>query len=156
VALNWGAVAAHQRIGNYWHMLPEYKQARKAIWDAINPHSSRRRIDEAFPKELRRSTNQTEMKIEFHCGSIWQVVGSDNFNSLIGSPPVGIVYSEWAVADPRSHGFLRPILAENKGWALFIYTSRGYNHGFSTYESERQPELVRGTSDCRRNAGIQP
>lgn len=137
IALHHTAKAAHKRKGNYWHMLPEYKQARKAIWDAINPHTGRKRIDEAFPVELRKSTNQVEMKIEFHCGSIWQVVGSDNFNSLIGSPPVGIVYSEWAVADPRAHGFLRPILAENGGWSLFIYTSRGYNHGFSTYESAR-------------------
>ena len=118
-------------------MLPEAAQARKAIWDAINPHTGRKRIDEAFPHELRRRTVDNEMKIEFHAGSIWQVVGSDNFNSLIGSPPVGVVYSEWAVADPRAHGFLRPILAENGGWALFIYTSRGYNHGFSTYEAAR-------------------
>lgn len=137
VALHHSCKAAHKRRGNYWHMLPEYKQARKAIWDAINPHTGRKRVDEAFPLELRKSTNQVEMKIEFHCGSIWQVVGSDNFNSLIGSPPVGIVYSEWAVADPRAHGFLRPILAENGGWSLFIYTSRGYNHGFSTYEAAR-------------------
>lgn len=137
IALQRAAIAAHERRGNYWHMLPEYNQARKAIWDAINPHTGQRRIDEAFPKELRASTNQVDMKIEFKCGSIWQVVGSDNFNSLIGSPPIGIVYSEWAVADPRAHGFLRPILAENGGWSLFIYTSRGYNHGFSTYDAAR-------------------
>lgn len=138
IALHHTAKAAHRRAGNYWHMLPEASQARKAIWDAINPHSGRKRIDEAFPHELRRKTVDNEMKIEFHWGSIWQVVGSDNFNSLIGSPPVGVVYSEWAVADPRSHGFLRPILAENGGWSLFIYTSRGYNHGFSTYEAARK------------------
>ena len=28
-------------------MLPEAAQARKAIWEAVNPHSGRRRIDEA-------------------------------------------------------------------------------------------------------------
>jgi phage terminase large subunit len=137
VALHRTVIAAHERVGNYWHMLPQAKQARKAIWDAVNPHTGRRRIDEAFPLELRRSTNNTEMKIDLKCGSVWQVVGSDNFNSLIGSPPVGIVYSEWSVADPRAHGYLRPILAENGGWALFIYTTRGYNHGFTTYESAR-------------------
>lgn len=119
-------------------MLPEYAQARKAIWDAINPHSGKRRIDEAFPLPLRKSTNNQEMKIEFKNGSIWQVVGSDNFNSLIGSPPVGIVYSEWAVADPMAHAYLSPILAENNGWAVFIYTARGYNHGYSTYQSARK------------------
>lgn len=138
IALHHTCKAAHKRVGNYWHMLPEYKQARKAIWDAINPHTGRKRIDEAFPMELRRRTlDWPEMKIEFHCGSTWQVVGSDTFNSLMGSPPVGIVYSEWALADPRAHGFLRPILAENGGWSLFIYTSRGYNHGFATYEAAK-------------------
>lgn len=137
VALHRTAIAAHERVANYWHMLPEYKQARKAIWEAINPHSGKRRIDEAFPVEIRKSTNQTEMKIEFKSGSIWQVVGSDNFNSLIGSPPAGIVYSEWSVANPMAHAYLSPILAENNGWALFIYTARGYNHGHSTYEGAK-------------------
>lgn len=138
IALHHTAKAAHTRIGNYWHMLPEYKQAKKAIWDAINPHTGRKRIDEAFPLELRKRTlDWPEMRIEFKVGSTWQVVGSDTFNSLMGSPPVGIVYSEWALADPRAHGFLRPILAENGGWSLFIYTSRGYNHGFSTFEAAK-------------------
>lgn len=137
VALRWEAVSAHKRVGTYWHMLPEYSHARKAIWDAINPHSAKRRIDEAFPPEIRAVTRDHEMFIKFKNGSTWQVVGSDNFNSLIGSPPVGITYSEWAVADPRAHAFLRPILAENGGWALFIYTPRGYNHGYTTYEGAR-------------------
>jgi len=137
IALHHTAIAAHERVANYWHMLPEYSQARKAIWDAINPHTGRRRIDEAFPLELRKNTNNHEMKIEFKVGSIWQVVGSDNFNSLIGSPPVGVVYSEWSVANPMAHAYLSPILAENNGTALFIYTARGYNHGFSTYEGAR-------------------
>ena len=42
-------VAAHRKIATYWHMLPEATQARKAIWDAINPKTGKRRIDEAFP-----------------------------------------------------------------------------------------------------------
>jgi phage terminase large subunit len=138
VALHHTCKALHRRRGNYWHMLPEYSQARKAIWDAINPHSGMRRIDEAFPLALRKSTNNHEMKIEFHNGSIWQVVGSDNFNSLIGSPPVGIVYSEWSVANPMAHAYLAPILAENGGWVLFIYTARGYNHGHSTFKGAKE------------------
>jgi hypothetical protein len=31
VALHWAAVSAIQRPGTYWHGLPEYAQARKAI-----------------------------------------------------------------------------------------------------------------------------
>lgn len=142
MALHWTAISAHKRIGNYWHMLPQYSQARKAIWDAINPHTGKRRIDEAFPVELRKSTNNHEMKIEFLCGSIWQVVGSDNFNSLIGSPPIGVVFSEWSVADPMAYAYLSPILAENNGWAVFIYTARGYNHGYSTYQGAREDDTA--------------
>jgi hypothetical protein len=118
-------------------MLPEATQARKAIWEAINPHTGRRRIDEAFPKELRKSTRENEMFIRFG-ESTWQVVGSDNFNSLVGSPPVGIVYSEWPLANPSAAAYLRPILAENDGWELFIYTPRGRNHGLTTYEHAKK------------------
>jgi len=129
VALHWTAVAAHEKVGTYWHMLPEAAQARKAIWEAVNPHTGKRRIDEAFPSSLRASTRENEMFIRFKNGSTWQVVGSDNFNSLVGSPPVGLVFSEYAIANPAAWSYLRPILLENGGWALFIYTSRGNNHG---------------------------
>lgn len=128
VALHWANVAAHQRPATYWHMLPEAAQARKAIWQAINPHSGLRRIDEVFPKEIRENTNETEMFIRFKSGSTWQVVGSDNFNSLVGSPPAGVVGSEWALANPLAWAYLRPILAENNGWSVFISTPRGRNH----------------------------
>lgn len=134
-ALHRTAVDAHQRVATYWHMLPEYGQARKAIWEAVNPHSGLRRIDEAFPPELRESTRENDMTIKFKNGSMWHVVGSDNFNSLVGSPPAGCVFSEWALAKPEAWAYLRPILAENKGRACFIYTPRGPNHGLKTYQN---------------------
>ncbi len=138
IALHWACIAAHLRPGEYWHMLPETSQARKAIWDAVNPHTGKRRIHEAFPKYLIESINESEMKIRFKNGSLWRVVGSDNYDSLLGSTPCGIVYSEWALADPSARDFLRPILAENKGWELFITTPRGANHAQKTFERFRQ------------------
>jgi len=132
IALRWTCKAAHKRIGNYWHMLPQAEQARKAIWEAVNPHTGKRRIDEAFPPGMRKRTRNNEMMIELACGSIWQVVGSDNYNALVGSPPVGVVFSEWSLADPASWAYISPILLENDGWALFLYTPRGRNHGFNT------------------------
>lgn len=116
-------------------MLPEYEQARKAIWTAVNPHTGIRRIDEAFPHEIRENTNDQSMFIRFKNGSTWQVVGSDNYNSLVGAPPAGLVVSEWSLADPTAWAYLSPILAENGGWALFLYTSRGKNHGYSLWKS---------------------
>lgn len=130
VALHWTAVAAHQVIGNYWHMLPIKDQARRAIWEAVNPHTGIRRIDEAFPAAIRESTRDNDMFIRFKSGSSWQVLGSDNFLSQIGSAPVGIVFSEYSLADPEAWAQLMPILRENKGWAIFIYTPKGKNHGW--------------------------
>lgn len=138
LAMNWTAVAAFQRVGNFWHCLPEYAQARKAIWAAVNPHTGKLRIDEAFPKEIRRRTNDQEMLIEFVNGSTWQVVGSDRFDSLVGSSPAGIVYSEWALANPNARAYLRPIIAENQGWQIFIGTPRGRNHALTTLQAARK------------------
>lgn len=135
VALNWTAVSAHQKTATYWHMLPEYKQARRAIWNAVDPHTGKRRIDQAFPPVIRKRTVDDEMLIEFTCGSTWQVVGSDSYNTLVGAPPFGIVFSEFSLADPAAWSYFQPILAENGGWALFIYTSRGKNHGHALYQS---------------------
>lgn len=127
-ALHRAAVGAFERVGNYWHLLPQANQARRAIWEAINPHTGKRRIDEAFPEELRETTREQDMFIRFKNGSTWTVFGSDNFQSGIGSPPIGVVFSEYALADPAAWAFLRPILAENGGWAMFISTPRGRNH----------------------------
>lgn len=138
VGLHNAACASQRRPANYWHMLPEAAQARKAIWDAVNPRSGKRRIDEAFPDEIRASVREQEMFIKFKNGASWQVVGSDNFNSLVGSSPAGIVYSEWALAKPSARAFLRPIIADNNGWELFIYTPRGRNHGLTTFEAAKK------------------
>lgn len=134
IALHRAAIAAFERPGVYWHMLPEYAQARKAIWNAVDPHTSRRRINAAFPQELRETTRDQDMLLRFKNGSTWQVVGSDSFNSLVGSPPVGVVFSEYAIANPAAWAYIRPILAENDGWALFIATPRGMNHAFRLYD----------------------
>ena len=140
ICLHWTACAAMRRVGNYWHMLPKANQARKALWEAVNGNTGKRRIDEAFPAEIRASMNDHEMMIRFTNGSTWQVVGSDNFDALVGSPPVGLVFSEWALSDPASWAYLRPIMAENNGWVIFNTTPRGRNHAFRTFKaSEREP-----------------
>jgi phage terminase large subunit len=131
VALHWTAVAAMQRPATYWHMLPTFSQARKAIWTAVNPHTGKRRIDEAFPHEIRATTNEQEMFLRLRNGSTWAVIGSDNYDTLVGTPPAGIIFSEWARANPASWAYLAPILVENNGWAVFITTPLGRNHAKS-------------------------
>lgn len=137
MCLHWAATQAMQRVGSYWHMLPEYAQARKSVWEAVSPHTGKRRIDEAFPDEICDTKRETDMFIRFKNGSTWQLVGSDRFDSLVGSPPIGVTASEWALADPRAWAYLRPILRENGGWAVFISTPRGRNHLHRMFEGAK-------------------
>lgn len=134
--LQLSAVASQMRVGTIWHMLPTLKQGRRVIWDGID-REGRRMIDQAFPKEMRQAQNpinNSDMQIRFQNGSIYQVVGSDNYDSLVGTNPVGVIFSEFSVADPKAWDYIRPILAENGGWALFIYTPRGKNHGKKLFD----------------------
>jgi len=138
VCLHFAAREMFLNPANYWHMLPQANQVRKAIWEAVNPHTGRRRIDEAFPEEVFEQ-RQSDMMVRCRANSAtWQCLGSDNFQGAIGSTPRGIVYSEWALANPSARGYLRPILLENKGWQLFITTPRGRNHAYSTYRGARE------------------
>jgi hypothetical protein len=67
------------------------------------------------------------MKITLRNGAMWQLVGSDYYDTIVGSNPFGLVMSEAALSDPRAWSIFRPILAGNGGWAAFISTPRGYN-----------------------------
>jgi phage terminase large subunit len=141
LALNFTAVAMHERKGVYWHMLPEAEQARKAVWNGID-REGRRIIEQVFPGALSpgsaygivKGADKQTMTIELKNGSIWQLVGSDNYNSLVGSNPCGVVYSEYSIAAPAARDFLRPILKENGGHQIFIYTPRGKNHGYDLFQ----------------------
>lgn len=136
-ALNWTASAAMLSQGLFWHMLPTQRQARRVVWDGIDTHG-RRVIDQVFPKEIVRSRNVAEMKVELVNGSLWQLCGSDNFDALVGANPIGVVFSEWSLTNPAAWDYIRPILAENGGWALFIYTPRGRNHGHTLFRAAQE------------------
>ncbi len=132
VGLNWTVSQAMKRVGIYWHMFPTQAQGRKAIWKgktyAGRPYLS------YWPEELVVKKREDEMTLDLANGSLWQVVGSDNYDSLVGTNPVGVVMSEYSIADPASWDFIRPILLENDGWAVFLYTPRGRNHGHALSE----------------------
>lgn len=130
--LNLTAREMFKRVGTYWHLFPEQSQARKAIWNGIDKQG--RKITQQFlPEAVRKRTSSQEMLIETKNGSVWQMAGSDNYDSLVGSNVVGVVFSEWALANPAAWDYIRPILLENGGWAVFITTPRGRNHAYSTH-----------------------
>lgn len=134
IVLNGFRELSQKRIGTYWHCFPEYSQARKAIWNGINGRTGKRRIDEAFPPEIRKRINDNDMFIETVWGSTWQLLGSDRYNATVGSGPVGIAYSEWALCNPAAWAYHKPMIEETDGTAAFITTPRGNNHAKTMYQ----------------------
>lgn len=128
-ALDFTRREIEQKPGTYWHLFPEQDHARKAIWDG-RASDGERFLERAFPEELRKSTHNHTTSIEFACGSLWQMRGSDNYNKLVGGNVLGCVLSEWSLCDPKALEFIRPIVVENGGWLMFIFTYRGRNHAY--------------------------
>lgn len=132
--LNILIAKSQERIGAYYYLFPQLNQARRNIWKAIDGDG--KRFLDHFPKELiQGNPNNADMSIQFKNGSMFQLLGADEFNSKMGANPVGIILSEYSLQNPQAWDLLRPILAENGGWALFNYTPRGQNHGYHLYQS---------------------
>lgn len=127
---------AAQRIGTYFYILPTYSQAKKVIWDAIDKDGFK--MLEHIPKRFIQKANETEMQIELKNGSMIQLVGADNVDRIVGTNPVGVVFSEYSLIKPEVWDLIRPILAENGGWALFNFTPRGMNHAWALIQAAKQ------------------
>lgn len=138
-SLNFLIQQAIRRVGVYYHLFPTYNQGQKIIWDGIDKDGFK--ILDHFPKEIVAKKNETEMKIHLINGSIYQIVGTDHFDRIVGPNPVGCIFSEYALQDPRAWDLIRPILRENDGWAVFCFTPRGKNHGFKLFQmAKKNPE----------------
>jgi hypothetical protein len=131
--------AIYDRVGTYFYLFPTYGQGKKIIWDGMDDKG--RKFLSYIPKELialdksnKPKINETDMQVELVNGSIIQIIGTDRIDSVVGTNPVGCVFSEYAIQKPIAWKLIEPILAANKGWALFVYTPRGHNHGYDLYE----------------------
>jgi phage terminase large subunit len=130
--VNFTAKSAFDRVGAYFYAFPTYTQGKRALWDGRDrdgfPFMGH------FPDALIKSRDSSELKLTLINGSIFQIVGTDNIDSLMSTNPIGVVFAEYSLQDPRGWDYLRPILRENGGWAVFDYTPRGKNHGYHLYD----------------------
>tara|TARA_R100000656_G_scaffold61465_1_gene47496 strand:+ start:23036 stop:24403 length:1368 start_codon:yes stop_codon:yes gene_type:complete len=130
---------AVERVGLYYYLLPTYTQAKKIIWDGIT-HDGLKFID-FIPRDLIDNKNGTELKIELWNGSIIQLIGTDNYDAIRGTNPIGCVFSEYAYQNPMAWEVIKPILTVNKGWALFNTTPNGKNHSYEMdYMARENPD----------------
>ena len=125
---------AVEKPGVYYYLFPTYTQAKKVIWDGIDndgfPFMSH------IPKEILLNKDGTALKVEVKAKggkSIIQLIGTDKYDSIRGTNPVGCVFSEYAFHNPLAWEVIRPILAANGGWAVFNTTPNGKNHAYDLW-----------------------
>ncbi len=128
-----------KRVGTYFYILPYYKQARLIIWEGAD--SDGFRFIEHFPSEIVKRKENQQMVLELTNGSIVRMLGSDNIDAIVGSNPIGVIFSEFSLHKPAAWNYLRPILIENGGWALFNGTPRGKNALWKMHQyAKKAPE----------------
>lgn len=152
--INILAREAFKRVGTYFYILPYYKQARLIIWEGAD--SDGFRFVEHFPAEIVRRKENQQMVLELTNGSIIRMLGSDNIDAIVGSNPIGVIFSEFSLHKPAAWNYLRPILVENGGWALFNGTPRGKNalwrmHRFAKTSPDWFSELLTITDTYRED-----
>lgn len=135
-ALNWCATASQLRVGLYIHVFPYANQARRVIWNGIDKAGNR--FLDAFPEELIESRSDLEMRIRLKNGSIYQLLGADDPDKLVGINPIGVILSEYAIMDPMALDLVMPILNENGGWLIVPSTPRGENHFYKMCEHAKK------------------
>src|SRR3990172_4219324 len=151
---------ALQMPGYYPYFFPKYKQGRKILWHGQDRQGQR--FIDFIPSQLILKKVEDEMMIRLRCQgggeSTWQIVGTDNFASIVGTNPIGPVFDEYTLQNPAAWDYTRPILTENGGWAAFSFTPRGRGHGYRMYHEwsldKDQPWYrdYRTIRDTRRDA----
>lgn len=135
-AINVLAAKALQRVGLYHYIAPFANQVRSIIWDGADG-SGKRFIDYIPPEVIARKLDQ-QMKVWLTNGSLIHLLGSDNPDAVVGTNPLGQVYTEFSLHKPDIWSYMRPVLTENGGWALFNGTPRGMNHFYQMAKMAKQ------------------
>lgn len=126
------ALLCPRPMGCYGYVGPLLKQTKKVAWAYLKSFTSN------IPG---RKVNEAETRIDLPNGaSIW-LYGADNPDSIRGSYFDGVVLDEVAQMKPQVWSeVIQPMLADRKGWALFIGTPKGVNLFSDLYYSALKRE----------------
>ena len=125
IVLKW----AVEQQGLYWIVSPTYKQAKMIHW---------RDIQKEIPREWVIKKNEVELSFTLQNGSVIELKGADNPDSLRGIKLRGLVIDE--IASIRNWEWLwsevlRPTLTDYESPAIFISTPKGFNHFYELFNT---------------------
>jgi PBSX family phage terminase large subunit len=126
ITLNWAITS----VGKYWIVNPTYRQAKSIHW------SDFKKLIYTLPDGSVVKINETDLSFELNNGSIIELKGAENPDSLRGVKLNGLVIDE--IASIRNWDWLwqevlRPTLTDYEAPVVFISTPKGYNHFFDLY-----------------------
>ena len=128
-------------VGQYFYLFPTTTQAKKVIWDnrdmmGMLPGFHDKK-EHGKPGCIIKRVNNVDLTIELVNGSLFRLVGTDKYDAIMGTNPIGCIFSEYSLQIPEAWDYIRPILAENGGWAIFNGTPRGRNHFYKLFMNTR-------------------
>lgn len=110
---------------------PYLKQAKDIAWDYMHKYAGAIVPDNAF--------NEAELRADLPGNRRIRLYGADNPDSIQGIYLDGVVMDEYQFTHPRVFKqIVRPMLADRKGWVLFLGKPLGHNHFYELYEKMRQ------------------
>jgi hypothetical protein len=125
---NYMIKAALTRVGSYYYFFPEHTQARKVIWEGFT-HEGRPYLDYIPPGVIAKKRDDM-LYIQLTNGSVIRLLGTNNYDSDMGTNPCGVIYSEYdvttgAAKNKSARDHMLPIILRNDGWEIVQSTPRG-------------------------------
>ena len=117
--LNKAAITATIKDARFAYIAPLYVQAKDIAWTYLKRYAL------PIPGVV---VNESELRIDYPNGARVRLYGADNADRLRGGYLDGVILDEYADMHPAAWGeVIRPMLADRKGWAVFIGTPKGRN-----------------------------
>lgn len=109
--------------GKIWWVVPDYPTAAE-VWRDLK-HATR---------DGRAHKDEVGRRIELHSGGSVTVKSAHDPEALVAVGLDGAVIDEAAKIAGAAWDFLRPTLADRRGWAIFISTPKGFNWFYEKWE----------------------
>lgn len=142
--INDHALRCIKQDGRFAYVAPFYVQAKDAAWTYL------KRFALPVPGA---EINESELRVDYkHNGARVRIYGADNYDRMRGGYFDGVILDEYGDMHPAAWPeVIRPMLADRKGWAVFIGTPKGRNDFWEVHERAKASndwfEMVLRASD---------
>lgn len=117
-----------------WYVAPSYTMAKDIMWD---------KLVESIPKRLVKKKNETKMQIRLINGSLIQLLGADNPDSLRGRGVDFVVLDEFQdFKEGVWEQVIYPTLTDKQGSALIIGTPKAFNQLYKAWEKGQSTDEI--------------